>query len=103
MRNLRDANGEMPADFQNHINTWSLESICAVALERRLHVLGGVSKDEKAQELIKGIRIFFEKNFEYDGLPSIWKVYQTKGFKKFIDNYDRITKYKIIEKIIKFY
>jgi hypothetical protein len=91
MRNIRDANGEMPADFQNHINTWSLESVCAVALERRLHVLGGVSKDEKAQELIKGIRIFFEKTFQYDGLPAIWKYYQTKDFKEFLKNYDRIT------------
>lgn len=91
MKKLRDDKGEMPADFQNHINTWSLESVCAVALERRLHVLGGKSKDEKAQELIKGIRIFFEKNFEFDGLPSIWKYYQTKGFKEFLANYDRIT------------
>jgi cytochrome P450 family 12 len=93
MRELRDKNGEMPADFQNHINSWSLESVCAVALERRLHVLGGKSKDEKAQELIKAIRMFFEKSFEYDGLPSIWKYYQTPGFKKFLECYDTITKY----------
>lgn len=91
MRKLRDSNNEMPADFQNYINTWSLESVVAVALERRLHILDGTSKDEKALELITQIRAFFEKTFEYDGLPSVWKYYQTKGFKDFLKVYDKIT------------
>ena len=91
MKKLRDSNNEMPADFQNYMNTWSLESVVAVALERRLHILDGTSKDEKALLLIKEIRAFFEKSFEFDALPSIWKYYHTKGFKDFLKVYDNIT------------
>lgn len=91
MKKLRDKNNEMPADFQNYINTWSLESVVSVALERRLNLFNENSKDEKALQLIKEIRKFFEKTFEYDGLPSIWKYYQTKGFKDFLKVYDSIT------------
>lgn len=92
MKRLRDKNDEMPADFQNYINSWSLESVVAIALERRLHILDGTSKDEKAMQLIAEIRKFFEKSYEYDGLPSIWKYYQTKGFKSLLEVYDNITK-----------
>ncbi|KAG5675033.1 hypothetical protein PVAND_004972 [Polypedilum vanderplanki] len=91
MRKLRDEKCEMPADFSNYINSWSLESVVAVALERRLNILSGSSNDEKAQELIKNIRIFFEKSFEFDGLPSVWRYYETKSFKDFLKVYDTIT------------
>jgi hypothetical protein len=92
MRGLRASNGEMPADFSNYINSWSLESVAAVALEKRLNILSGSSHDVNAQELIKSIRIFFEKSFEFDGLPSIWRYYETKAFKDFLKVYDKITK-----------
>ncbi|KAG5675034.1 hypothetical protein PVAND_004973 [Polypedilum vanderplanki] len=91
MRKLRDEKCEMPADFSNYINSWSLESIVAIALERRLNILSGSSNDEKAQELIKNIRLFFEKSFLYDVLPSVWRYYETKGFKNFLKVYDTIT------------
>lgn len=82
----------MPANFGSYINCWSLESIVAVALETRLNILNGTSKDENAKQLIKHIRIFFEQSFEYDAKPSVWKYYQTKGFKEFFKVYDVITK-----------
>jgi hypothetical protein len=93
MKGLRDVNGEMPADFSTYINTWSLESVVAIALERRLNVLSGTSNDKKAQELIKNIRLFFERSFLYDALPSVWRYYETKGFKDFLKVYDTITEW----------
>ena len=93
MRNLRDAKSEMPGDFSTvYINSWSLESVTAIAIERRLNLLSGTSKDERAKELIRNIRIFFEQSFEYDGKPSIWKYYETKGFKEYFKTYDIMTK-----------
>lgn len=106
MRKLRDNKSEMPADFANYINAWSLESISAIALERRLNIMSGMSNDENAQALIKNIRIFFEKSFEYDGLPSVWRYYQTKGFRDFLKVYDTITEWanhKLISPKLTFY
>lgn len=97
MRDLRDEKSEMPADFANYINLWSLESITAIALERRLNALSGSSKDEKAQILIENIRVFIEKSFEFDGLPSVWKYYETRAFKDFLKVYDTITEWVVIK------
>ncbi|CAG9797568.1 unnamed protein product [Chironomus riparius] len=91
MRKIRNDKSEMPGDFSNYINTWSLESVTAVGLERRLNLFDEKTHDENAKKLIKGIRDFFEMTVEYDGKPSIWKYYQTKGFKELLKVYDNIT------------
>lgn len=39
IRKLRDEKNEMPDDFQNEMNKWSLESIALIALEHRLGLL----------------------------------------------------------------
>lgn len=39
IKTLRDKNNEMPDDFQNELNKWSLESITLIALEHRLGLL----------------------------------------------------------------
>ncbi len=43
IRTLRDENNEMPDDFQNELNKWSLESIALIALEHRL---GLITRDD---------------------------------------------------------
>nr|ARO50443.1 cytochrome P450 [Chironomus tentans] len=91
MRKIRNEKSEMPGDFSNYINTWSLESVTAVGLERRLNLFDENTKDENAKKLIKGIRDFFEMTVEYDGKASIWKYYQTKGFKELLNVYDTLT------------
>ncbi|KAL7041072.1 hypothetical protein ACKWTF_000617 [Chironomus riparius] len=91
MRKIRNDKSEMPGDFSNYINTWSLESVTAVGLERRLNLFDPNTNDENAKKLIKGIRDFFEMSAEYDGKASVWKYYQTKGFKEFLNVYDTLT------------
>ena len=93
MKKLRNDKSEMPGDFSNYVNTWSLESVTAVGLERRLNLFDENTKDENAKKLIKGVRDFFEQSVEFDGKPSIWKYYQTKEFKKLMNVYDNITEY----------
>lgn len=46
MRQQRDANGELPADFSNQLGLWSLESIGLIALDRRLGALTAKRGDD---------------------------------------------------------
>lgn len=51
---IRDAKTkEMPADFQNELNKWALESISYIALNQRLDLLGNTDKDSRGQQLIE--------------------------------------------------
>lgn len=51
---IRDAKtNEMPADFQNELNKWALESISYIALNQRLDLLGNTDKDSRGQQLIE--------------------------------------------------
>lgn len=49
----RDTNSEVPANFNDLINMWSLESIACITLNTRLGLLTENNKDEKGEELIK--------------------------------------------------
>lgn len=35
---------------------------------------------------------FIQYTYQYDILPSVWRVYKTPGFKKVMDNYDEMTR-----------
>lgn len=54
MRQMRDGNGEMPDDFAQELNQWSLESIGVIALEQRL----GVMADVRLPETEAVIKVF---------------------------------------------
>ncbi len=53
MAQKRDEKNEVPANFSDHLNLWSLESITYVALDRRLGILEETKADENAKQLIK--------------------------------------------------
>lgn len=55
IRSIRDANNEMPGDFQNELNKWALESISYIALNQRLGLVGPTDKNLKGQQLISVI------------------------------------------------
>lgn len=46
MSRMRDGNGEMPDDFGQELNQWSLESIGVIALEQRLGAMAEVRQPE---------------------------------------------------------
>lgn len=53
IRVIRDEQNEMPADFSNELNKWSLESISYIALSRRLGLLKETDSSSKGQQLIE--------------------------------------------------
>jgi cytochrome P450 family 12 len=91
MRQIRNDKSEMPGDFSDYLNRWSLESVAAIAVEKRLNVLSGKTNDENSKKLIKCIRQFFEQAAEFEGKPSVWKYYETKAFKELMGVYDTMT------------
>lgn len=49
----RDAKKELPADFGEEMNRWSLESIGCIALDTRLGVLDSSKPNPDAELIIK--------------------------------------------------
>lgn len=52
MGRMRDAKGEMPADFGNEMGLWAIESIGVIALDRRFGVLEP-NRNKEADTIIK--------------------------------------------------
>lgn len=50
---LRDANGELPADFLNELGRWSLETLGVMALDRRF----GAMRSDRGDEVIELINV----------------------------------------------
>jgi hypothetical protein len=53
--NKRDDKNEVPGNFGQYVNTWSLESITCIALNRRLGTLKEDICDENARKLMQVI------------------------------------------------
>lgn len=49
----RDALNEVPSNFNDFLNMWSLESITCISLNRRLGLLDVNNRNERAETLIK--------------------------------------------------
>lgn len=94
IRQIRDKNLEVPGDFANETNKWSLESISSIALDQRLNLLTADQQDSNSdgQQLIKAVHEFFDLSFDLEIKPSIWKYYKTPQFKKLIASLHTMTK-----------
>lgn len=88
---LADASGEMPANFNDYVNRWSLESITAIALEKRLGLLDLKNKNELGLRISKAVRKILTIGMEFELQPSVWRFYQTKRFKELIAAYDELS------------
>ncbi|EDW48513.1 probable cytochrome P450 12b2, mitochondrial [Drosophila sechellia] len=80
----------LTTDFHNELKMWAFESISFVALNTRMGLLSD-NPDPNADRLAKHMGDFFNYSFQFDVQPSIWTVYKTAGFKKFLETYDNIT------------
>lgn len=49
----RDSAKEVPANFSDFMNMWSLESITCISLNVRLGIVDGNYRDKNAEELIR--------------------------------------------------
>lgn len=61
----RDANNEVPANFNDFMNMWSFESITCIALNVRLGILNANYHDENAEKLIQVKYLDKIMNFQF--------------------------------------
>lgn len=112
IRAIRNEKSEVPADFSNETNKWSLESIASIALDQRLHLMTNEDPKSDGQRLITvGMRVlmslslfyhftftfqavhdFFSLAFDIEMQPSIWKYYKTPQFKRLTHTMHEMTK-----------
>lgn len=88
---LQDEKGEMPANFSEYLNRWSLESITAIALEKRLGLMNFKEKNELGMKISKAVRKIFVMGMEFEMKPSIWRYYETKAFKELMQAFNDLT------------
>lgn len=91
VKSIRDDKNEVPADFQNEMNKWALETVGCMALDARLGVLGNLEKDSDPQKLIQCVHDFFNLEFELDVLPSLWRYYKTPKFNQMMTTLNTMT------------
>lgn len=88
---IQDEKGETPANFNDYLNRWSLESITAVVLEKRLGLMDFKNTAEDGLKIAAAIRKIFVLGVEFEMKPSLWRVYESKQFKELIQAYDDLT------------
>ncbi|ETN60582.1 cytochrome P450, family 12 [Anopheles darlingi] len=87
---LRDAKNELPADFDQWLNRWALETVGVLAVDTRFGVLKS-GESEQAKRIIKLVRESLDLSYRLDIEPSIWKIYPTPTFKKLMNVLDELT------------
>ncbi|EDS34541.1 cytochrome P450 98A1 [Culex quinquefasciatus] len=91
IRDIRDEKNELPADFNQWLNRWALETMGVLALDTRLGVLDKEMSTE-ISNIVKYNREVLELMYQLDILPSIWKFYKTKSFKRLMTLLDEVTR-----------
>ncbi|XP_073816990.1 cytochrome P450 CYP12A2 [Musca autumnalis] len=92
IRQIRDPQTlEVPDNFEEEINRWTLESVSVVALDKQLGLINKNRDDPTPKRLFKALTEFFEASAALEFQPSIWKYIKTPTFKKAIRSLDEIT------------
>uniref|UniRef100_A0A182SG32 Cytochrome P450 n=1 Tax=Anopheles maculatus TaxID=74869 RepID=A0A182SG32_9DIPT len=101
---LRDGKSELPADFDQWLNRWALETVGVLALDTRLGVLKPEQSTE-AKAIIALVRNVFDLIYKLEFEPSLWKYFKTPTFKRLMKEFDNLTNFimtKIDEAVQKF-
>lgn len=88
---LQDEKGEMPANFNEYLSRWTLESITAIALEKRIGLMNLKAPNELGLDIARTVREIFSLGMDIEMKPSVWRYYETKTFKRLIRAYGRLT------------
>uniref|UniRef100_A0A1I8NQL9 Cytochrome P450 n=1 Tax=Stomoxys calcitrans TaxID=35570 RepID=A0A1I8NQL9_STOCA len=103
IREIRDPHSlEVPRNFEEEMNRWTLESVSVVALDKQLGLIGRNRDNPEAKLLFKSLTELFVYSMELELKPSIWKYYTTPTMKKVTESLDHITEItkKYIEEAI---
>lgn len=93
IKDIRDPTTlEVPDNFLEYINCWTLESVSVVALDKQLGLLKDSHTDENTKLLFKSLDDFFTLGAIYEMQPSVWRYFHTSQFKKLLNAYDNILK-----------
>ncbi|GLH07258.1 Putative cytochrome P450 301a1, mitochondrial [Gryllus bimaculatus] len=89
MRELRDENKELPADFIHELYKWALESIALVALDTRLGCLRhDLPPGSGPRRLIDAVQVMFEGFYKLDLRPSLWRLVSTPMWRRMVAAFD---------------
>lgn len=82
---------EMPVDFEECIQRWTLESVAVVALDKQLGLLRGDSDYyADALKLIVALNDFMAFSVDLDYKPTLWRFIATPKFKRLMQSMDNI-------------
>ncbi|XP_017041165.1 probable cytochrome P450 12a5, mitochondrial [Drosophila ficusphila] len=89
IKDIRDpTTQEVPENFLESINRWTLESVSVVALDKQLGLLKDSGKNSEATKLFQYLDDFFLLSADLEMKPSIWRFIQTPQLKKALKTMD---------------
>ncbi|KAH8388251.1 hypothetical protein KR093_001907, partial [Drosophila rubida] len=95
IREIRDSSTlEVPHDFEEEINRWTLECVSVIALDKQLGLFKGNRNDPRAKKLLDNLVEVFTIGSEIELKPSPWRYIATPLFKKalrVLDNIQELT------------
>ncbi|BFF90982.1 probable cytochrome P450 12a4 mitochondrial [Drosophila madeirensis] len=88
---IRDASTlEVPDDFIDTINRWTLESVSVVALDKHLGLLKESGNGIEASKLFHLLKDFFKVSADLELKPSAWRYFKTPKLMKLMSILDSI-------------
>ncbi|XP_037952274.1 cytochrome P450 CYP12A2-like [Teleopsis dalmanni] len=81
---------EVPANFEDEINRWALESVAVVALDKQLGLISNKRDDPAARRFLKIITELFTLAAELEFQPPVWKIISTTKFKRTMQLLDEV-------------
>ncbi|XP_017039762.1 probable cytochrome P450 12e1, mitochondrial [Drosophila ficusphila] len=92
IRLIRDpVTQEMPDDFVVDIRHLVIESICSVALNTHIGLLGEQRENKEIQKVVLALQDVVELGFQLDMMPPFWKYLPMPNFRKLMRSLDTIT------------
>ncbi|XP_075148685.1 cytochrome P450 CYP12A2-like [Haematobia irritans] len=89
IRKIRDPETfEVPANFREELNRWTLESVSVVALDKQLGLITSNRDNPDVKRLFQLLNDFFTLALAIEFNPPIWKYYKTRKFKKLMQTLD---------------
>ncbi|KAL0839369.1 hypothetical protein ABMA28_016102 [Loxostege sticticalis] len=89
LRRLRNKNGVIQSPFDVEMNLWSMESVCLVALGRRINCFDpNLPANSTERRLLNLVHDIYKTADELDFRPSLWRYFPTRTFKRAMKLYE---------------
>lgn len=88
-KTILDSNNETPANFEDYIKRWALESAALMAFDLRIGALDN-KKNNLGAQLVEAVNDVIELYYELDILPSVWRYISTPKFRRLMMRQEEI-------------